>query len=418
MKPPRRHRPRIGRWLPPHHHVEAWVGELSRQVARKKKARLHPAVDAFRRLIDEDPTVRMYVTRMIAEVPDAKPYQINHVRSVEEMLAMIDEVMGRAPEFDTTALVGAPLNAILDWAMGTPAGFAAFRHPPINAAIKQILEAWRVFLDSPKSLYVLNDSPSGWKSPAARAAIGIDDYEHDPSDTHWGFASWNDFFIRRFKPGRRPIAEPSNARAIANACESTPYAIARNVNKYDTFWLKSQPYSLHDMLAGDEAAKRFVGGTVYQAFLSALNYHRWHSPVAGTVRKAVVLPGTYYSELEAEGEDPAGPGLHHPCRDQGPDPDRERRGGHWPHGLSGGGHVGDLLLRHRAEDQRRRAGREGRGNRLFPVRRLDPLPDLRPRRDRRFRPRRPARPGQPGGAGAAARREARHRQLKKAATRL
>jgi phosphatidylserine decarboxylase len=307
MKPPRRHRPRIGRWLPPHHHVEAWVGELSRQVARKKKARLHPAVEAFRRLIDEDPTVRMYVTRMIAEVPDAKPYQINHVRSAEEMLAMIDEVMGRAPEFDTTALVGAPLNAILDWAMGTPAGFAAFRHPPINAAIKQILEAWRVFLDSPKSLYVLNDSPSGWKSPAARAAIGIDDYEHDPSDTHWGFASWNDFFIRRFKPGRRPIAEPSNARAIANACESTPYAIARNVNKYDTFWLKSQPYSLHDMLAGDEAAKRFVGGTVYQAFLSALNYHRWHSPVAGTVRKAVVLPGTYYSELEAEGEDPAGP---------------------------------------------------------------------------------------------------------------
>jgi len=28
--------------------------------------------------------------------------------------------------------------------------------------------------------------------------------------------------------------------------------------------------------------KDFVGGTVYQAYLSAENYHRWHSPVSGT----------------------------------------------------------------------------------------------------------------------------------------
>ncbi|MGZ4627955.1 phosphatidylserine decarboxylase, partial [Oryzihumus sp.] len=35
-------------------------------------------------------------------------------------------------------------------------------------------------------------------------------------------------------------------------------------------------------LANDESADQFVGGTVYQAFLSATNYHRWHAPVAGT----------------------------------------------------------------------------------------------------------------------------------------
>ena len=38
-----------------------------------------------------------------------------------------------------------------------------------------------------------------------------------------------------------------------------------------------------DLLAQDEAADQFVGGTIYQAFLSATNYHRWHSPVAGTI---------------------------------------------------------------------------------------------------------------------------------------
>ena len=50
------------------------------------------------------------------------------------------------------------------------------------------------------------------------------------------------------------------------------------------------------MLAHDPWAEQFVGGTVYQAFLSALSYHRWHSPVNGTIKKAYVVPGTYYSE--------------------------------------------------------------------------------------------------------------------------
>jgi phosphatidylserine decarboxylase len=50
-----------------------------------------------------------------------------------------------------------------------------------------------------------------------------------------------------------------------------------------------------------------VGGTVYQAFLSATNYHRWHSPVAGKIVRAFVQAGTYYSEADSEGEDAVEP---------------------------------------------------------------------------------------------------------------
>jgi phosphatidylserine decarboxylase len=75
---------------------------------------------------------------------------------------------------------------------------------------------------------------------------------------------------------------------IVSACESTPYGIATDVQREDRFWIKSQPYSLQDMLASDESVDQFVGGTVYQAFLSATNYHRWHSPVAGTIVRAFV----------------------------------------------------------------------------------------------------------------------------------
>ena len=51
-----------------------------------------------------------------------------------------------------------------------------------------------------------------------------------------------------------------------------------------------------DMLAFDTLAERFVGGTIYQAFLSALSYHRWHAPISGTIKRAYVVDGTYFSE--------------------------------------------------------------------------------------------------------------------------
>jgi len=49
------------------------------------------------------------------------------------------------------------------------------------------------------------------------------------------------------------------------------------------------------MLDNDPLAHQFSGGTIYQAFLSTTDYHRWHSPVTGTVIKAHVVPGTYYA---------------------------------------------------------------------------------------------------------------------------
>lgn len=194
-----------------------------------------------------------------------------------------------------------PLNAILDWTMGTPAGFAAYRDPRINNMLKKILDAWCEFLSSSDSLYVLNDSPSGWKCEKARRAVGIEQFVHDPSDDHWGFTSWNDFFTRRFNESARQISSPDNDKVIISPCEATPYRISTGVQRQDRFWIKRQPYSLNDLLGNDETVDRFVGGTVYQAFLSATNYHRWHSPITGTVVRAFVQQGTYYSEDDSEG---------------------------------------------------------------------------------------------------------------------
>lgn len=268
----------------------------------EKYENFHPVILEFKKLIDDDPVVRMYLTQMIKQIP--QEYKTQHLKNVDDMLCQLNEVLKCAPDYNQTLLVGTPFSAILIWTMGTPAGFAAYRNEKINAMFKKILAVWTDFLNSKESLYVINDSPSGWKCKEAQEQLKMTDYQYDPKDKYWGFKSWNDFFTRKLAGNARPIAQPENDKVIVSACDSTVYKISKNVQKYSEFWIKSQPYSLNDMLANDELVDKFVGGCVYQAFLSPFNYHRWHSPVSGTIEKAFVKDGLYFSQAESEGEDP------------------------------------------------------------------------------------------------------------------
>src|ERR1700712_2804106 len=160
-------------WLPDQDALEEWLaGHRQRVEARGENIELHPAVSDLQRLIATDRVVGMYVSRMIAQVPETREYTQRHLEDPDQLLRLINEVLTMAPEFGDQN-VTLPLGAILDWTMGTPAGFAAFRDPKLNAALKKVLTAWCEYLDSPESLYVLNDSPSGWTSDAAQKAIGI-----------------------------------------------------------------------------------------------------------------------------------------------------------------------------------------------------------------------------------------------------
>ena len=300
---------RLGHWLPVNpEHLNAWLRKTIQQAEQKRRP-FHPVVQEFRELIENDAELFMYFTLMFQQQPVFPPPPESgdvKIKDYRQMLVVINHVLTIAPEFNTTQMVGFPINAILDFPMITPAGLAAFLMPKVNAMFQKILKVWTEFLDSPQSAYVLNATETGWLSPAALEAIQIENFIHDPHAPHFGFKSWNDFFIREFKPGVRPIAEPENNRAIVSACESGPFAISTNVKETDTFWIKSQPYSLRHMLDG-LFVEEFVGGTVYQAFLSAEKYHRWHSPVTGTIKKVHQVAGTYYSEAASEHFDPAGP---------------------------------------------------------------------------------------------------------------
>ena len=291
-----------------------WMDDLG-AAAQQHSTELHPVLQDFRDSVERDPGLFALINQMFEQLPSSSPYQQDptgkpQVRNFLHLLQMINLVLTTPPQFNQTGITGLPINAMLAWPMATPSGYAVFLHPQVNTHIKRILQEWGDFLRSAASLPALSDDPaSGWFGAQALAKMpGFNDlYQCDPALPYRGFTSWDDFFTRRFRAGRRPVSAPDDDCVIVNACESAPYRLARNVRLIDRFWIKAQPYSLLHMLDSDALGAQFDGGTVYQAFLSSFSYHRWHSPVAGRIVKTRVVDGAYYAQNQPEGFDPCGP---------------------------------------------------------------------------------------------------------------
>ncbi|MDR5884230.1 phosphatidylserine decarboxylase family protein [Caballeronia sp. LZ032] len=302
-------RRRLGEWLPREEKVIARFRETFAEHARQraKATKMNRVVEELAAFIRDDPVVRMDFTRAILQAREAG-YTLGY-SSVDEFIVLLDAMLTYAPPFSESSLIHCPVNALLDWPMVMPSGCALFRDPAFNSHLKKVLNVWSGFLSGPYSrTYLTTASPNGWFSEQADAKIGLDQFLCDPHKPYWGFSSWNHFFTREFKPGARPVARPDDNKVVISACEASPYNVQHDVQLQDSFWIKSQPYSLLEIFTAKEAelAGRFVGGTVYQAYLSAFFYHRWHAPVSGTIKNAYLVDGAYYSNADSEGEDPSG----------------------------------------------------------------------------------------------------------------
>ena len=288
--------------LPQHRSsLNTWLRSLHDEVRSKKnqdETKLyHKSVQELADLINNDPGIYMYVEKMIAQVPS----QYRAADTVDDLLAILNTILHKAPSFGDPSHF--PLSALFVYMMDTPAGEYLFTHKAFNNAIRNVLQEWTQFLDSKNSVYVLNKK-SGWLSEASYIENGLSSFIiPDTKDPHGGFKSFNAFFHREIKPALRPVTAPSNNKIIVSANDGTVYNIAHKVKKTDKFWIKSQPYSLAHMLDHSPYVDRFVGGTVFQTFLSGHDYHRWHSPIDGIVREARVVNGFMFSELASEGFD-------------------------------------------------------------------------------------------------------------------
>lgn len=294
---------------------QAYLSKIDKHIQAHPKD-LHSCLQEFKDMVDGDTRLYLLASEMFSEVPRKKPYDKDptgrkQIKDFDHLLGMLNHIITTGPTWTDKShrvgVVGVPINTALDWPMGTHAGFAFFLDPKVNAAMKKILNVWGEFLKSSESAYVL-EGPDSWfgkhglrsLTEVANNGSGSKKFEEffqcDPSKPKFGYTSWDDFFTRKLCDGARPIASPEDDSVIANACESKPYNVQKDVQLRDSFWIKGAKYSVLDMLAHDKLAKEFIGGTVYQAFLSALSYHRWHAPVSGKIVKAFVQDGSYFSE--------------------------------------------------------------------------------------------------------------------------
>ncbi len=133
---------RVGRWLPSDQQVlERWLDDLIAKTDARGDVPLFPVVEEFRQLIERDPEIYMLFAFMLTQTPrKPTPTGKPQVRTVDHMLKLFNHIMTHAPEYDDTGLVGTPINAILDLAMGTHAGFAAFLNDRVNRQFKRMLK--------------------------------------------------------------------------------------------------------------------------------------------------------------------------------------------------------------------------------------------------------------------------------------
>jgi len=229
--------PRHGKWLPGDIGlIQKWVHDMILHVEANPQP-FRPVFQEFQKVIKTDLALYMVFITMFKEIPakykdPIRGHLSSKWRKVQDyvhMLQLFNYILTTAPAFNDSGMVGVPINAVLDGPMGTKAGNAAFLNPKVNEMFKKMLDEWARFLGSPDFTSVLHDKKDGWFSPHAleamrHAARGSekwkfeDEYICDPKIPHYGFKSWDDFFIKRFKEGVRPVAYKDDDNVIVNAC--------------------------------------------------------------------------------------------------------------------------------------------------------------------------------------------------------
>ena len=155
--------------------------------------------------------------------------------------------------------------------------------------------AWGSFLDTLESAKHI-------ESFRTDPTFNWDEYMPPPS----GYLTFNQFFARHLKPGMRPIAGISDNSVIVSPADST-FVGWWQVNEKSNIYveenmldIKGIQWSIHDLLEGSEYADRFKGGIFTHSFLNTFDYHRWHTPVQGTVLESKIIQGQAWLDVRTK----------------------------------------------------------------------------------------------------------------------
>jgi len=106
-------------------------------------------------------------------------------------------------------------------------------------------------------------------------------------ETRW--RSFNDFFVRKYKPGVRPV--DMDPAALVSPCDGALMAFP--VEKGSAFDIKGVPYTTGDLLGG--SSRDFTGGTCLVFRLAPNDYHRYIFFDGGKVLRTEYIPGLLHT---------------------------------------------------------------------------------------------------------------------------
>lgn len=105
------------------------------------------------------------------------------------------------------------------------------------------------------------------------------------------YTSLNDFFTRRLKQGLRPI-DP-NPQVMLSPVDATITGMG-SIESGQIINVKGQDYTLQDLLNRSPRTVNYKNGHYFVLYLSPTDYHRIHSPVAGTIIEKEHIAGKVY----------------------------------------------------------------------------------------------------------------------------
>ena len=116
-------------------------------------------------------------------------------------------------------------------------------------------------------------------------------------ETANGFATFNEFFTRELKEGRREISRAPNT--IASPADGAISELGA-IELGSLMQAKGQYYSLAQLLANNaDQCNRYMGGSFSTIYLSPKDYHRVHMPLDGILKNMTYVPGELFSVNQA-----------------------------------------------------------------------------------------------------------------------
>lgn len=143
-----------------------------------------------------------------------------------------------------------------------------------------VARAAGAFAKSSGSRRLIRKFASIYGIPIEEAELAVDQYQ-----------SLNDFFIRRLKPGSRPV-DPAE-RGLVSPVDGT-IAETGQIDGERTFLVKGQRYTVDELLNGSPHTARYRGGGFAVIYLSPANYHRIHAPADARVVETDAIAGKVY----------------------------------------------------------------------------------------------------------------------------